>query len=70
MPVLFSGGSSLRDGEGVGVVSAIQVCVMCRVNEGIEVESKTKMKPGKNSFSQILHRYYQVRSSQNRDGVY
>lgn len=61
MPALFSGSSSLRYGEGVGVVSAVEVCIMYRINEGIRGGIKMKIKPGKNSFSQILHRYYQVR---------
>lgn len=45
----------------------LEVSVTYRINEGMEVESKTKMNPGKNSFFQILHRCYQVGSSQDRD---
>jgi len=67
MPVLLSGSSQFRDGEGMGVVRAVEAYVMCGSSEGIEMESRNKMKPGENSFFQILHRHSQGRSSQNRD---
>ena len=50
MPALLSGSSKFRNGEGVGVVNAMEVRVMCRSSEGIEVESTNMMKPATNSF--------------------
>lgn len=41
--------------------------VTCRSSKGTEMESRNKMRPGKKSFFQILHRHSQGRGYQNRD---